>query len=60
MDNLEEWSYVPDEDYTNLTDLYDQIVVQYRRYVGHVGEMGRAAFTKPPGAPMTANPSANS
>lgn len=34
--NLKEWTKVPDEDYTNLRNLYNGVVGQYQRYIGHV------------------------
>src|SRR6185369_202777 len=36
LPNLPEWTKVPDEDYTNLKDLYNEVVGQFRRYIGHV------------------------
>ena len=38
MKNIEEWTYVEGEDYGNLTEIYDQILGQYKRYVGHVAK----------------------
>lgn len=34
--NLMEWTKEPNEDYSNLNNLYDQVVSQYGRYMGHV------------------------
>ena len=28
---------MPDEDYSNLSALYGEVVGQFRRYIGHVG-----------------------
>ncbi|WP_292009224.1 zinc-dependent metalloprotease [Chryseobacterium sp.] len=38
VDNLEKWTYTPNEDYENLGMMYDQIVLQFRRYLGHVSK----------------------
>ncbi len=38
MDNLENWTATPNEDYTNLSDMYDQVTLQFRRYLGHVSK----------------------
>ena len=34
--NLITWTKMPNEDYTSLNDMYDQVVTQFRRYIGHV------------------------
>lgn len=33
---IPEWSKEPNEDYSNLTTLYKEVVGQYQRYMGHV------------------------
>lgn len=38
MNNLEEWTYTPDKNYEDLQELYDQVVGQYKRYIGHVSK----------------------
>jgi len=34
--NLLEWTKVPNEDYSGLSKMYNQVVGQYSRYMGHV------------------------
>jgi hypothetical protein len=34
--NLIDWTKQPNEDYTSLGDMYNEIVTQLRRYIGHV------------------------
>lgn len=34
--NLIEWTSEPTKDFSHLTELYNQVVGQYRRYMGHV------------------------
>ncbi len=36
IDNLVAWTTDPGEDYTDLAELYDELVFQWYRYVGHV------------------------
>jgi hypothetical protein len=36
MAGIPEWSKEPNEDYSNLTTLYRELVGQYQRYMGHV------------------------
>jgi len=36
--NLIEWTKEPNEDYTNLRDLYNQVTSQFNRYMGHVAK----------------------
>lgn len=36
LNNLIKWSYVPLSDYSELQELYDQIIGQWGRYMGHV------------------------
>ena len=38
VDNLEKWTKTPNEDYTNLDMMYDQVISQFRRYLGHVSK----------------------
>ena len=33
--NLMEWTKVPNEDYSNLSELYGEVVTQFNRYLGH-------------------------
>jgi Met-zincin/Domain of unknown function (DUF5117)/Domain of unknown function (DUF5118) len=33
--NLMEWTKVPNEDYGNLSELYNEVVIQFNRYLGH-------------------------
>ncbi|XHR98360.1 zinc-dependent metalloprotease [Mucilaginibacter sp. UC70_90] len=36
LPNLEKWSYKKDEDYADLNELYNEVLGQYYRYMGHV------------------------
>ena len=38
MPNLQEWTYEEGEDYSQLSQLYGQVVSQWNRYAGHVSE----------------------
>ena len=38
MNNIEDWTATPNEPYTNLSDIYDQVVSQYKRYINHVAK----------------------
>lgn len=34
--NLVEWTKMPNEDYTNLTEMYSEVIAQFQNYIGHV------------------------
>jgi hypothetical protein len=36
MPNLMTWTFVANEDYTNLNNMYQQVITQFGRYMGHV------------------------
>ena len=36
LPNLITWTKTPNEDYSNLTEMYTEVVNQFRRYIGHV------------------------
>jgi len=36
LPNLATWTKEPNEDYTGLSEMYDQLTGQFRRYIGHV------------------------
>ena len=38
MDNIEDWTATPNEPYTNLGEIYDEVVSQYKRYINHVAK----------------------
>jgi len=38
IENLEKWTSTPNEDYSNLGMMYDQVTTQFRRYLGHVSK----------------------
>lgn len=38
VDNLEKWTQKPNEDFKNLGLMYDQVTLQFRRYLGHVSK----------------------
>jgi len=45
--NLTQWTKVPNENYTNLTELYNQVVGQFSRYMGHVAKYIGGIMTTP-------------
>jgi hypothetical protein len=47
MKNLEEWTYTPDKNYEDLQELYDQVVGQYKRYIGHVSKWVGGVYETP-------------
>ena len=54
MPKLVEWTSTPGQDYTDLTELYGELVQSYQRYVGHVitmvgGVYGRTKASDQPG-----------
>ncbi|MFN1834741.1 zinc-dependent metalloprotease [Balneola sp. MJW-20] len=36
--NLQEWTYEPGDDFTNLEEMYGEVSSQFRRYMGHVAK----------------------
>jgi hypothetical protein len=36
LPNLMEWTKMPNEDYSNLNQMYNQLIFQFSRYMGHV------------------------
>jgi hypothetical protein len=38
MENIEKWTATPNEPYTNLSEIYDEVVSQYKRYINHVAK----------------------
>lgn len=46
MNNIETWTATPNEPYTNLSDIYDQVVSQYKRYVNHVAKYIGGIYTE--------------
>ncbi len=58
MDNIENWTATPNEPFTNLSDIYDQVVDQYKRYINHVakyigGVMTEEKLEEEPGSVIT-------
>ena len=45
MNNIENWTSTPNESYTNLAAMYEQIVNQYQRYVNHVAKWVGGIYT---------------
>jgi len=45
--NLSEWTKVANEDFDNLTELYNQVVGQFSRYMGHVTKYIGGVMTTP-------------
>jgi hypothetical protein len=35
LPGLKDWTREPDKDYTNLREMYEEVVMQYRRYITH-------------------------
>ena len=38
VDNLQDWTKKPNEDFTDLSTMYDQVTGQFSRYLGHVSK----------------------
>jgi hypothetical protein len=38
LPNLMEWTKMPNEDYSNLSQMYNQLTFQFTRYMGHVAK----------------------
>ncbi len=38
MQDIEKWTRTPNEDYENLSTMYDQVTGQFNRYLGHVSK----------------------
>ncbi|KFF10793.1 hypothetical protein IW15_19045 [Chryseobacterium soli] len=38
IENLDKWTATPNEDYENLGTMYDQVTLQFKRYLGHVSK----------------------
>ncbi|QBO58075.1 zinc-dependent metalloprotease [Chryseobacterium salivictor] len=38
VDNLQDWTKKPNEDFSNLSIMYDQVTGQFSRYLGHVSK----------------------
>lgn len=36
LPNIEKWTYKAGEDYSDLQDIYNEVLVQFSRYIGHV------------------------
>lgn len=47
IDNLEKWTATPNEDYSNLGMMYDQVTGQYKRYLGHVSKYIGGRYVTP-------------
>jgi len=45
LENLPEWTKVPNENYEGLSTLYSQIASQFGRYIGHVSKWVGGVFT---------------
>ena len=46
MNNIEKWTATPNEPYTNLGDIYEQVVSQYKRYINHVAKYIGGIYTE--------------
>lgn len=47
MNNLAEWTKVPNEDYSNLKTMHSEVNNQYRRYIGHVAKWIGGVYEEP-------------
>jgi len=45
--NLLNWTYVPNEDYSNLSNMYNQVSGQFSRYMSHVAKYVGGVFETP-------------
>ena len=47
MNNLIEWTSIPNRDYENLKDYYGEVVKQYKRYMNHVATWIGGVYEEP-------------
>lgn len=47
MNNLVEWTSIPNHDYETLKDYYGEVVKQYRRYINHVARWIGGVYEEP-------------
>ena len=47
MNNLIEWTSIPNQDYETLKDYYGEVVKQYRRYINHVTRWIGGVYEEP-------------
>ncbi len=47
MNNLIEWTSIPNQDYETLKDYYGEILKQYRRYINHVARWIGGVYEEP-------------
>ena len=47
MNNLVEWTSIPNQEYDNLKDYYGEVVKQYRRYINHVATWIGGVYEEP-------------
>ncbi|MDD2595159.1 MAG: zinc-dependent metalloprotease [Bacteroidales bacterium] len=47
MDHLIEWTSEPNKDYSNLKILHNEVISQYRRYIGHVAKWVGGVYETP-------------
>lgn len=55
MDNLEEWTSTPNEDYANLRTMHGELNKQFRRYIGHVVKWVGGVYEDPKTVEMPGN-----
>ncbi len=53
VENLEQWTATPNEDFTNLGMMYDQVTGQFKRYIGHVSKYIGGRYVTPKTAEQT-------
>ncbi|MBE6225839.1 MAG: DUF5117 domain-containing protein [Bacteroidales bacterium] len=47
MNNLIEWTSIPNQDYETLKDYYGEVLKQYRRYINHVARWIGGVYEEP-------------
>ncbi len=47
MNNLIEWTSIPNQDYETLKDYYGEVIKQYRRYINHVARWIGGVYEEP-------------
>ncbi|MBQ3522150.1 MAG: zinc-dependent metalloprotease, partial [Bacteroidales bacterium] len=47
MNNLVEWTSIPNQDYETLKDYYGEVLKQYRRYINHVARWIGGVYEEP-------------
>jgi len=55
LPNIMKWTKEPDKDYSDAKDMYDQLIIQFGRYMGHVAKNIGGKYTTPKSVEQTGN-----